>query len=189
MNTQFSIRQRQLLLGLVLLLVPVVVPADTTYGWVEKVAIMPWNVVVKAKLDSGALTSSLHAEDIERFERDGESWVRFTVELEDEASGEQFTKRLERPVHRTLIVTGAGGSDRRAVVLMNICIGETVYQEQFSLENRDDLIYPVLLGRRTIQHLGNIDVTNTFLHDADCDGDTTVSGIDERAADEGIGID
>jgi len=65
--------QQQSLPGLVLLLITVVALADTTHGWVEKSFIMPWNVVVKATLDSDALTSSFHAEDIERFEHDGEA--------------------------------------------------------------------------------------------------------------------
>ena len=57
------------------------------FGWVEKTTIEPWGVELKAKLDSGALTSSLHATDVEIFEKDGDDWVRFTVDVHDEASG------------------------------------------------------------------------------------------------------
>lgn len=165
------------------------VHADDTFGWIEKAKMEPWDIEIKAKLDSGALTSSMHAEDIESFERDGEDWVRFTIEVEDEDSEEQVSERVERPIFRHLTVNSAGGEDSRPVVLMKICIGKTIYEEQFSLEDRDDMLYPLLLGRRTIQHLGEVDVTKTFLHEPDCDDDSPVVDYDEQEDDEDIGID
>ncbi|MDN3523425.1 ATP-dependent zinc protease family protein [Halomonas ramblicola] len=145
---------------------------DKVFGWVEKATVEPWGVEVKAKLDSGALTSSLDARDIERFERDDEGWVRFRLKLEDEASGETFSDLLELPVYRNLRLRGAGGVDRRPVVLMEVCLGDTVYEEQFSLRDRGDMNYPLLLGRRTIGHLGLLDVRDTFLTEPDCDDDS-----------------
>lgn len=166
-----------------------VAQAEETFGWIEKAKIKPWDIEVKAKLDSGALTSSIHAEAIESFERGGEEWVRFTIEVEDEDSDEQVSERVERPLFRHLTVSGAGGEDSRPVVLMKICMGERIYEEQFSLADRDDMLYPLLLGRRTIQHLGEIDITKTFLHEPVCDDDAPVVGYNEQADDEDIGID
>ncbi len=151
---------------------------DKVFGWVEKATVEPWGVEVKAKLDSGALTSSLDARDIERFERDGEDWVRFRLKLEDEASGEAFSEWLELPLYRNLRLRGAGGIDRRPVVLMEVCLGDTVYEEQFSLRDRGDMNYPLLLGRRTIGHLGLLDVRDTFLTDPDCDDDSPLVAHD-----------
>ncbi|MGB8712434.1 MAG: ATP-dependent zinc protease [Onishia taeanensis] len=151
------------------------------FGWVEKAFVEPWGVEVKAKLDSGALTSSLDARDIERFEKDGEDWVRFRLELEDEDSGDVFEKTLERPVNRNLLLRGAGGTSRRPTVIMTICLGDTRYEEDFSLRNRSKMNYPVLLGRRTISHLGVLDVDKTFLSDPSCDADSkTVPYADEK---------
>lgn len=160
---------------------------EDTYGWVEMAAVEPGWVEAKAKLDSGALTSSIHAEDIERFERDDEDWVRFTLSLEDEESEEEVTEQVEKPVYRNLTVRGAGGTEERPVVLMKLCMGETIYEEQFSLNDRSDMIYPILLGRRTIQHLGEIDVTSTFLHDPECSDESPVMAHDEQDSDEDIG--
>lgn len=157
------------------------------FGWVEKAVIEELDAEVKVKLDSGALTSSMHAEEIERFERDGEEWVRFTIGLEDERDGDFVEQEFEKPLYRSLKVIGAGGSDRRPVVLLRLCIGDRVYEEQFSLRDRSEMNYPVLLGRRTIQHLGLLDVSRTFVHEPDCD-DATLSEIDEREPDEDIGI-
>ncbi|WP_373681015.1 retropepsin-like aspartic peptidase RloA3 [Halomonas sp. LBP4] len=148
-------------------------PADEkVFGWVEKATLEPWGVEVKAKLDSGALTSSLDAREVERFEREGEEWVRFRLELEDEVTGELFTHEMELPVYRSIRLRGAGGTDRRPVVLMKVCMGDTVYEEQFSLRDREEMHYPLLLGRRTIGHLGFLDVRETFLSDPQCDEDS-----------------
>lgn len=138
------------------------------YGWVENTTLMPWGVKLKAKLDSGALTSSLHATDVKIFERNGEKWVRFTVDVEDLATGKKVSQTFEKPRYRKVLIRGAGGEDRRPVVLMQLCMGDTVYEEQFTLNDRSDMIYPVLLGRRTLSHLGYLDVTETFLHDPTC---------------------
>ena len=157
----------------------------TVYGWIENARIEPWGAEVKAKLDTGALTSSLHATDIERFERDGKTWIRFKTRIEDQRSEKMASHTFERPRYRRLKVTGAGGSDERPVVLLKICMNDTIYEEQFSLRDRGDMLYPMLLGRRTIQHLGLIDVKKTFLHEPSC-GDnakTLENDPDEQAPD------
>ncbi|MTI64967.1 ATP-dependent zinc protease [Methylophaga sp.] len=163
--------------------------AEEVLGWIEKIQLQPWGVEAKAKLDTGALTSSMHAEDIERFEKNDEEWVRFTVDLEDTESGEQISERIERPLLRDFTAVGAGGRDKRAVVLMTICVGERLYEEQFSLRDRDNMIYPILLGRRTIQHLGPVDVTRTFLSEAQCDTDSELVRFDADDQDPDIGAD
>lgn len=71
---------------------------------------------------------------------------------------------------------------------MKVCIGNTIYEEQFSLEDRDDMIYPVLLGRRTIQMLGNIDVTKTFVSELECGKNAPVSLHRDKHNDEDIGV-
>src|SRR5690606_9927069 len=159
---------------LMLAATPVLAAEKPLFGWIENASIEPWGVQVKAKLDTGALTSSMHAEDIERFEQEGDDWVRFTVEVENQATGDTASREFEQPVFRNVRVRGAGGSERRPVVLMKICIGDTVYEEQFSLEDRGDMIYPLLIGRRTLQHLGPVDVTRTFEHRLRCDDDSKV---------------
>lgn len=157
------------------------------YGWVEKVRIQPLGAVVTAKLDSGALTSSMHAEKIEYFERNNEEWVRFRIEVEDSRTGELVQETFERPLFRDQRVRGAGGLDERPVVLLKICVGDTVYEDQFSLRDRDKMLYPALLGRRTIQHLGLLDVTSTFRSKPQCDSDSPVRAQDELEQQGSIG--
>lgn len=161
--------------------------ADRVFGWVEKATLEPWGVEVKAKLDTGALTSSLHASDIERFEKADKKWVRFTVDVENEATGKEVAKTFEKPVYRDVTLRGAGGESHRPVVIMAICMAGVIHEEQFSLRDRGGMIYPLLIGRRAIQHLGLVDVTRTFLNDPDCDEDSPLIRFDPDNADEDIG--
>ncbi|MDX5432969.1 MAG: RimK/LysX family protein, partial [Halomonas sp.] len=119
-QARWSCLQRWAVVGGLLLAAGAPALADedkTVFGWVEKSTLEPWGVEVKAKLDSGALTSSLDARDIEIFDNEGEEWVRFRLELVDEASGEAFEERMELPLYRDIRVRGAGGRDERPVVL------------------------------------------------------------------------
>lgn len=137
------------------------------FGWVETGLIRPENIAVKVKLDTGALTSSMHAENQVRFEKDGEEWIRFTVVVED-IDGKLRSDTYERKIVKEVDVRGAAGEEERPIVRMSICIGDTVYTEPFSLNDRDDMLYPVLIGRRTIEDLGLVDVTRTFTQEPDC---------------------
>jgi hypothetical protein len=137
-------------------------------GWVEKGLIFPEKVAVKFKLDTGALTSSMHAENIERFKKNGDEWVRFTVELEDIDSKKDVRTRLEREMVRDIKVRGAGGAEERPVVMMKVCLGDRMYQEQFSLNDRDKMNYPVLIGRRTLEKVGLVDSSKTFTTEPNC---------------------
>ncbi|MCK2184823.1 ATP-dependent zinc protease family protein [Halomonas getboli] len=160
---------------------------DRTVGWIESVTLMPWNLPFEAKLDSGALTSSLDARDIETFDRDGESWVRFRVQLDDGNKGETFAMTLERPRVREMTVRGAGGTDERPVVMLNVCVDGVRYEEEFSLRDRSEMDYPMLLGRSTIGHLGRLDVASTHLTEPGCGGDAPL--VPHRPEEEASGDD
>ena len=136
-------------------------------GWVEKAMILPGHLVMNAKMDTGALTSSLDAKGLTPFQRDGKDWVRFDVETQDD-SDKVTSQSFEREIVREVTLRGAGGKDDRPVVLMKICIGDQIYEEQFTLRDRGEMKYPLLIGRRTIQHLGLIDVTRQFTVEPKC---------------------
>ena len=136
-------------------------------GWVEKAMILPGHLVMNAKMDTGALTSSLDAKGLTSFQRDGKDWVRFDVETQDD-NDKVISQSFEREIVREVTLRGAGGKDDRPVVLMKICIGDQIYEEQFTLRDRGEMKYPLLIGRRTIQHLGLIDVTRQFTVEPKC---------------------
>ena len=160
------------LLGLTLTLLSIGPCAEAApkkiFGWIEEGVIEPEHISIKIKLDTGALTSSLDARDLTRFSRDGESWVRFKMEVKDSETGKLAVALFERPVERRVKVRGAGGIDRRPIVFMDMCIGDRIYHEEFSLNDRGKMLYPALIGRRTIEHLGLIDVSRTFTREPNC---------------------
>ncbi|MDD0842564.1 retropepsin-like aspartic peptidase RloA3 [Pseudomonas sp. Gutcm_11s] len=143
-------------------------PTAKSIGWIEEGLLLPENVSLKMKLDTGALTSSMDASDIKRFEKDGEKWVKFNVEVQDSNTEKSVSIPFERKVERNIKVRGAGGADRRPVVRLKMCIGNKIYDEEFSLNNRSKMLYPVLIGRRTLEHLGAVDVSRTFTVEPKC---------------------
>ncbi|MFQ2099142.1 retropepsin-like aspartic peptidase RloA3 [Aeromonas sanarellii] len=142
--------------------------APVSYGWIEKGVIMPYGVAVKMKLDTGALTSSLDARELHHFKRDGKPWVRFTLAMTDANTDKAVRQTLERPVERSVTVRGAGGMEQRPTVTMSICVGDKVYKEWFTLRDRSEMIYPVLLGRRLLAELGPVDASRTFTVQPSC---------------------
>ncbi|HLS97881.1 MAG: RimK/LysX family protein [Porticoccaceae bacterium] len=141
---------------------------ERVYGWLEKAVVLPVGATVDIKLDSGAWTSSMDAKDIETFRQDGKQWVRFDLRLEDHVSGAVRHREMRLPLERITRVRGAGGEDLRPVVTLPVCIGDRVFHEQFTLRDRENMTYPVLLGRRTMKELGLLDVTATYLNKPAC---------------------
>jgi len=74
---------RLLALPLLLLLAQAALARDPLQlGWLERVRLQPWDIVVKAKLDTGAKTAAIHATDLEYFDKEGKPWVRFKLSLD-----------------------------------------------------------------------------------------------------------
>ena len=85
------------------------------YGWREKVRVGNMTDLMVAKLDSGATTSSLHAEDQQVFERDGKKWVKFVITDPNQKGAKRY--EMEAPLTRTVSIKEPGGtSERRNVV-------------------------------------------------------------------------
>lgn len=121
---------------------------------------------LKARIDSGANTSSLSATDITRFERDGETWVRFRLALNDEdvVVDRVRDEWIEAPVIRRVRILQAAGEESRPVVRLMMTLGPIREQVEFTLNDRSHLNYPVLLGRRFMMDIAMIDVAETYLH-------------------------
>ena len=145
-------------------------------GWVERVVILPAGHDVKAKLDTGALTSSINATDIERFERNDDSWVRFTLRYTT-TQDEEREQTLERPLSRKVrIKEHEGEYDRRVVVELPLCFNGERVEAEFTLVDRSRFIYPVLLGRRFLRERAIIDPDQTFLTRNGCGDEPTEDG-------------
>ena len=130
------------------------------YGYVEKIRLGAQELKVKAKLDSGAAISSLHAENMVEFERDGKKWIRFHVKNPQTKELVQFERKLKRYAK---VKQHERESQVRPVILMEVRLGETYIQREFNLTNRENFLYQVLLGRNFLNGVALIDVSQTFL--------------------------
>jgi hypothetical protein len=134
------------------------------YGWQEKVKVGDMVDTMVAKLDTGATTSSLHAENQQIFERDGKKWVKFVVT--DPSTPDSKRYDMEAPLARTVLIKEPGGESlRRNVVRLTFQLGERSIKAEFTLNNRNNMTCPVLIGRSTIQVLGWVDPSRTYLAD------------------------
>ncbi len=135
-------------------------------GWLEWVVLEPWGLKLKGKLDTGAKTSSLHAVDVEYFQREGEEWVRFQT-----FNPHRKTKAvtIERPLIRDVrIKRHLSVSQERPVVALDLCLGDRMVTTEFSLIDRGRFNYPVLLGRRILQQERIlVDAAATYTLDTD----------------------
>lgn len=134
------------------------------YGWREKILIDGIENPINAKLDTGAYTSSIHAEEKELFERDGKKWVRFIVTEPRKKDSPRVP--IEAPLVRIARIKNPGAeSETREVVRLAFKIGERKLRGDFTLNNRSNMNSSVLIGRTTIRELGWIDPSRTNLAD------------------------
>jgi len=138
-------------------------------GWLERVRLQPWDIVVKAKLDTGAKTAAIHATDIERFDKEGKPWVRFRLWLNHRDPASE-TILVEKPLARdvTIKMRGTEKNASRPSVKMEFCLGGKRYQALFTLANRKKFNYPILLGRRFLADLAVIDPAARYNTDPTC---------------------
>ena len=134
------------------------------FGWREHVIVNGVKAKFLAKLDTGATTSSIHAENKEMFERDGKKWVRFI--LTDPTNGKSLKTRIEAPLVRIVKIKEPGGESLpRQVVKLGFQIGDRKMRGEFTLNNRSNMNAPVLIGRNLLQDLGLVDSRQVFIAD------------------------
>ena len=116
----------------------------------------------KARVDTGATTSSISAIDVVPFERDGKDWVKFKIEHDGIKSQE-----VSLPVERWVKIkqSSAEGTQRRAVIVASIQIGDLKDKTEFTLADRTHLKYPLLLGRSFFRDVAVVDVSKKYVQD------------------------
>ena len=135
-------------------------PDTVSAGWLEYVVLEPWQIKLRAKLDTGAKTSSLHAINIERFKRNDQPWVRFNTE---DKKNDVVTKTIELPIKREVkIKSHHRDATSRPVVILSFCLNSYLYHGEFSLVDRTRFNYPVLIGRKILKNGILVDAGSTF---------------------------
>jgi hypothetical protein len=147
-------------------------------GWLESIQLAGTGMRIKTKLDPGAKTSSMQATNIERYQRDGETWVRFDFTDTDLDTDKEETHRLEGPLIREVVIKRHGAPNViRPVVSQNFCLYHQIYNAEFSLTDRDKFNYAILLGRSFLAHVALVDSSEIFLSRPTCEGNTSVQDV------------
>jgi hypothetical protein len=129
-------------------------------GWREWIALPGLGVPgVKAKIDTGARTSALHATAIERFEHDGRDRVRFWVHpLQDRprlpAGRDVLLPCAADIVDARVVTPSSGHKEHRLVIRTTVRLGGREAEIEITLTDRADMRFRMLLGRQALVALG-----------------------------------
>jgi hypothetical protein len=140
-------------------------------GWLEWARLEPGHIKIKTKLDTGAKTSSIDADDIEAFTRDNHPWVRFRVPLggRPDDSDHGVDLFFELPVLReTRIKHHVLNPTTRYVVHLKLCVGGTTFTTPVTLADRRRFNYPLLLGRLALKGRALVDAGRIFTASHSC---------------------
>jgi hypothetical protein len=156
--------RRVFLISLLLLPLYNVYAQKQVVGWVENSKIYPGGILVKAKIDTGAKTSSINCNCITPFRKNNEDWIRFSIE---NTKGE--LQWFERKISRVAIIKRHfGKKQKRYVVKLGLCLGNVYKETDFSLIDRSGLNYQVLVGRRFLKGTHIVDPGRTFVTQPVC---------------------
>ena len=132
-------------------------------GWREWVGFPELGIKqIKAKVDTGARTSCLHAFLVEPFDRDGALWVRFDIHPNQRNSSKVIS--CEAPVMEQRVVRDSGGHEElRYVIETAVSIGDRKHVVEVTLTDRDSMKFRVLLGRTAISGHYAVDPSGSYL--------------------------
>lgn len=116
---------------------------------------------IRARIDSGAKTSSIHAANITKFKKEGVEWVRFEIHPLPEQR--RIVIPVEAPIVGKRKIKNTGGiSEERLIIRTNIKIGDEQYEIDLSLANRDAMGFRMLLGREAMINRFLVDPSKSY---------------------------
>jgi len=131
-------------------------------GWREWIALPELNIErVKAKIDTGARSSALHAFIIDPYQRGGQSWVMFAIHPLQKNS-DVILECHAQVKDRRLVSDSGGHKQRRYVIETPLLLGNNVFSAEMTLTNRDSMRFRMLLGRTAMEKRFVIDPSASY---------------------------
>jgi len=132
-------------------------------GWREWISIPGLNIpAIKAKIDTGAATSSLHAFDLQRYEREGTQFVYFSIHPKQRSH--DGAQAVEAEVLDERQVRSSNGQvELRPVIRLKVQLLSRIWKIDLTLSNRDEMGFRMLLGRRALRDRFIVDPGRSFL--------------------------
>jgi len=118
-------------------------------GWQERVDLPLLGLTnLRAKIDTGARTSALHATNIAEFERDGAPWVRFHSTFDDDTADLD----VECPIHGYRDIKNTSGiPERRIIIRTKFKIARRLWRIDLSLTERTEMKFRMIVGRTALR--------------------------------------
>jgi len=137
--------------------------APTVIGWREWVALPDLGgAVVRAKIDTGARTASLHAFGLELFDKNGMEYARFAIHPDHRSPGPAVIVETAVLGHR-LVRNPGGRAEERPVIKAKLVIGDHRFVTELNLTRRDNMGMAMLLGRQTVRRRFVVDPGRSYL--------------------------
>jgi hypothetical protein len=131
-------------------------------GWREWIALPDLSIAaVKAKVDTGARSSSLHAFDVEEFHRGGKAYIRFRVHPLQRNSRAFVQSEAELVEYRRVKSSG-GHETLRPVIVTSVELLGQKWVIELTLASRDTMGFRMLLGRQAVEHRFLVDAGGSF---------------------------
>ena len=131
-------------------------------GWREWVGLPGLGIkTIKAKVDTGARSSSLHAFDLEEFERDGDKWVRFKLHPVQRGN-EKIVEAEAKVLEFRSVRSSSGNVAMRPVIVTSVELLGITWPVELTLANRDEMGFRMLLGREAFRRRFLVDAGKSY---------------------------